>query len=1000
MKRTLALLLWMCMSPAIIWAQKITVSGTVKDASSEESLPGASVVLLTKKDSSQVVGASSDLEGKFTLPTVKAGSYIMRVSFVGYQTQYKDLTLSKKNTTLNVGAVSLLEDSKMLSEAEVVAKLAQMEMKADTFIYNADAFRMPEGSSLEELIKKLPGAEIDDDGNIKINGKTVSKILVEGKEFFEGDNKMTTKNLTSKMIKKLKAYDKKSDYSRITGIDDGEEQTVLDLTLQSGMKEGWMINTNVGYGSEDRYSGQFMIGRFLDHAQFAVIGSSNNTNDQGFPGGGRGGWGGGGGIVSSQMAGANFSWDNGRPEYTAGIVKTGGHIFYNHRRNTAFSTSNSEMFLSNVNSTFSNNMNHSVNESANVDTRLRFEWMPDSMTNLMFHPHFSHNESHGHSESQSVTFNSNPYDFMSDPLAQYNLSEFQAVRDSIAVNDNDRMSKSRSNSNNVDGWFQVNRRLGKPGRNLTFDGSASYSKNENTNFSRSEINYFRQHRSDFTNQYIPSPSTNYNGSGRLSYSEPIIGALNVQFSYRYQYRYSDSDRSMYSIDSLLTKYPGAYTAEQLYLGYLPGLDSLDYVRNLENSQYATYRENNHEANVMLRYNVGENRLNVGVSFQPQTTHMDYAKNLLDTTVVRHTFNWAPRIDYRWKFSNAGQLRVRFNGRMSQPGITSLLEVTDSSDPLNISMGNSGLRSSWNNDFNVFYNDYRSEKQMGWSVNASFDQTKNSISTATIYNTSTGARYSRPMNIDGNWNTWGNVNFNSALGPKKFFNINTNTNLSHNHRVGYMSSNSDGTSWGSIYKPDGSINMEAIFRNTPLNKSITRSTNMGEWVRLNYRNDFMEVGVNGGFNYSHSRNDVQENANLDTWSFNYGGNLIFNAPWGTSFSTDISQQSRRGYDDASMNTNELIWNAQLSQNFLKNRAATISVQWYDILRERSNISRNISAISRTDSWSNAIHSYVMVRFMYRLNLMGNKQARAQGGWGGGGGWGGHGGWGGRGGGGRW
>ena len=998
MKRTLALLLWMCACPAMIWAQKITVSGTIEDASSEETLPGASVVLLAAKDSSQVVGASSDIEGKFTLPTVKAGNYILRVSFVGYQTQYKNLTLSKKNTTVNVGSISLMEDSKMLSEAEVVAKLAQMEVKADTFIYNADAFRMPEGAALEELIKKLPGAEVDDDGNIKINGKSVSKILVEGKEFFEGDNKMTTKNFTAKMIKKLKAYDKKSDYTRVTGIDDGNDETVIDLTLQKGMKEGWVVNTNVGYGSEDRYSGQMMVGRFVDHFQLAIIGSSNNTNDRGFGGGGRGGWGGGGGIVNSQMAGVHLNWDNGKQEYTAGFLKLGADVFYNHRRSSSLTKSNSEMFLDNVNSTFSNNMNHSISVRSNVDSRLRFEWMLDSMTNIMFNPHFSHSESHGHSESQSVTFNSDPYEFMSNPLEDYNLSQYRTVRDSIAVNDNNRSSKNEGNSNNVDGWLQVNRRLNKPGRNITFEGSAGYSQNENTSFSRSEITYYQRHRSDFTNQYIPSPSTNYNGRARLRYSEPIIGALNVEFSYQYEYRYSDSDRSMYSIDSLLTKYPGYYTAEQLYLGYLPGLDSLDYVRNLENSQYATYKENNHEANVMLRYNVDENHLNVGFSFQPQTTHMDYEKNWLDTTVVRHTFNWSPRIDYRWKFSNTGQLRARFNGRMQQPSITDLLEVTDSSDPLNISMGNSGLRSSWNNDFNINYNDYIPDKQMGWSVNASYNQTKNSISTATIYNTSTGARYSRPMNINGNWSTWSNLNFNSALGHKKSFNVNTNTNLSHNHRVGYMNSNSDGASWGSIYRPDGSINMDAIFRHTELDKSVTRSTDVGEWLRLNYRNDILEVGVNGGLNYSHSRNNVQTNANLDTWSFNYGGNLIINTPWGLGFSTDISQQSRRGYDDASMNTNELIWNAQLSQNFLKGKAATISVQWFDILRERSNISRNISAFSRSDSWSNAIHSYVMVRFMYRLTLMGNRQARSQGpgGFGGGfgGGWGGRG-WGGRG-----
>ncbi|MGN1256656.1 MAG: outer membrane beta-barrel protein, partial [Bacteroidaceae bacterium] len=439
----------------------------------------------------------------------------------------------------------------------------------------------------------------------------------------------------------------------------------------------------------------------------------------------------------------------------------------------------------------------------------------------------------------------------------------------------------------------------------------------------------------------------------------------------------DNDRSMYSIDSLLTKFGGYYTQEQLYLGYIPGLDSLNYCYNAENSQYATYREYNHEANLMFRYNQGENRLNFGVSIQPQTTHMDYAKNLLDTTVVRHTFNWAPRIDYRWKISNTSQLRARFNGRMNQPSMTDLLEVTDSRDPLNISTGNSGLRSSWQNNLDLFYNAYVTEKQRGWMFNARYSQTRNSISSATIYNTETGARYTRPMNIDGNWNTGGAVMFNTAMGKKKYFNVHTFTNLSHNHNVGYLSSNSDGSNWSNIYQPNGSVNMDYIFSTTPLQKATTKTTNISENVRLNFRNDLMEVGVNGGVNYQHARSALQKNANMDNWSFNYGGNLTINAPWGTSLSTDIGEQCRRGYEDASMNTNELIWNAQLSQSFLKDRAATISVQWYDILRERSSISRSISATMRSDSWTNAIHSYVMVHFIYKLNLMGSKGARVQG-----------------------
>lgn len=223
-----------------------------------------------------------------------------------------------------------------------------------------------------------------------------------------------------------------------------------------------------------------------------------------------------------------------------------------------------------------------------------------------------------------------------------------------------------------------------------------------------------------------------------------------------------------------------------------------------------------------------------------------------------------------------------------------------------------------------------------------------------------------MNINGNWNAYSDVMFNTAMGPKKYFNIWTFTNFGYTNAVDYISSSS-GT-----FLPD--VNSDNILNMSQ--KSTTKSMNVGERLNLNFRNDLMELGVNGNINYQHARNALQENANLDTYTFSYGANAIFNFPWNMSLSTDIGENCRRGYDDASMNTNELIWNAQLSQSFLKGNAATVSIQWYDILQQKSNISRSISATRRSDTWNNAINSYVMVHFIYKLNLFGNKEARAE------------------------
>ena len=991
MKRISTLII-LCLCALVAVAQKVTLSGLIMDASLNEPLPGAAVVLLQPKDSALVAGVSSDTEGKFKLPTVKTGNYILRISYIGFQTYTRNITLPKGDKSINLGTITLQEDSKILKEAEVTAKLAQVEMSADTFIYNAEAFRMPEGSMLEELVKKLPGAEVDDEGNIKINGKSISKIMVDGKEYFQNDTKMAMKNLPSKLIKKLKSYDKKSDYSRITGIDDGEEETVLDLSVKKGMKDGWVGNFDGAYGTEDRYSVRGNVNRFMDNKYLSVVGSRNNTNDFG------GRWGGGGnGITTSTMGGATFAWENGKPEYTAGLLKMGGNVRYNSSDSESESRTNNEMFLPSGASQFSNSKNLGTNWNQNVNANFQLEWFPDSMTNVLFRPNFSHSNGDNSSQSHSVTFNASPFEAgLTDPVEEYKtMTDTKGIR----VNGNERLNNGNSYSNNVNGELQINRRLFIPGRNLTLNLNGSYSESNNESFSRSMVKYYQRNDMNADYQNTFSPSKNYSYQGRISYTEPILKGTVLQVSYQAQYRFQDSDREMMVYDqlekALQEKGLTDVTAVDLYNGTYNGMDFVNYgidftqlQRDAENSQYAKYKELNQSVNLMLRYNNKfengqELFFNAGVNWQPQRTDMEYDKRGVHIDTVRHIQNWAPRFNMRWKISNTSQLRVRYNGNMSQPSMTNLIEVMDNSNPLYISTGNAGLKSSWSDRFNLDYNNYITEKQMGWNINAWGNLNRRSISNATIYDTESGVSYSRPMNIDGGWSagTW--MGFNTALGAKKHFNFNWNQNINHSNNVGYISSDI-----GEGAKPfvTGTIDMSGLFNymdvNNLLKKSTTRSTNLGENLRLNYRNDLIEIGVNGGMNYQHARNEMQKNGNRDTWFFNYGGNVVINTPWNLQFSSDISQQSRRGYDDATMNTNELIWNAQISQTFLKSKNATVSVQWFDILRQRSSISRNYSATSRSDTWTNAIHSYVMAHFIYRFNLMGNKEAR-QSGWGGGG-----------------
>ncbi|MBQ7442525.1 MAG: TonB-dependent receptor [Bacteroidaceae bacterium] len=970
MKHTLLTLLLLFVATAAS-AQKGTISGKVID-SEGESMPGATVVVMNP-DSSQVTGQSTKDDGSFSLSGIKYGDYILRTSFIGYKTVFQTFTLSKQNRRLQLGEITLLDNAKMMKDALVTAQLAQVEMKADTFVYNADAFRIPAGSNFEALLKKFPGAEITEEGTIKINGKEVKKILVNKKEFFGSDTQMTLKNLQADMVKNVKAYERQSDYTRVTGIDDGEEETVLDLTIKEGMGQGWRVNLDGGYGTEKRYRANLNVTRFNDTWRTAIFGNANNTGDRGW-----GGWGrGGSGLVETQTGGGDFAWMNDRSEGDAGFFEIGGNVRYNHTATDNLTRTNSQTFVTSTMSQYVNSRSQSYSDRQSLNGDFRLEWQPDTLTNIQLRPRFSLNKGDSNGTSSSVTFSDDPYAAgMVNPLDEY--STFTDT-DSIRVNANRRTNTGDNRSYDVSGWMQVNRRLGKAGRNITLDLGGGISQSENNSNSYSLIHYYKRLMEyTFNNQNTTSPSKSWNWRARLSYSEPIFKGANLQFSYQFQRRFSDSDRALYSnvLDMLATQFAGMtdeQVATQLYAGYVAGIDSLQLTKDLYNSQYAKYNEYNHDASVMLRYQVGDFRLNAGVSLQPQTTHMIYQKNQQDFDITRNVFNWAPRVDLRWKISNTSQWRLRYNGRMTQPSMTNLLDVTDTSDPLNITMGNPGLKPSWNNNFWTSYNDYLPDLQMGWNVNAGFSQTNNSISTAVTYDTTTGVRTTRPENINGNWNTWLWAGFNTALGPKKYWNVSNNVNFNYNNSVGYMQQEGDASSV----------------------KATTKSYNLGDNLRLNYRYDWgdtgygIDLGVNAGFSYQHARNDIQSRNNLDTWNFNYGGSFQVNLAWGMTLSSDISQQSRRGYADNSMNTNELIWNAQLQQTFLKQKNLTVALEWYDILGQRSNISRNISATVRSDSWSNSIYSYGMLRVIYRLNLMGNR-ATSQGPDGGPGGFGGPGG----------
>lgn len=914
--------------------KKGTLSGAVVDKETGELLQTAAVQLLALPDTLYKAGVASDAHGRFSV-VAPAGAYILRATYVGYLPMDKKVTIVEGKNT-DIGKLALASDMVMLKAAEITAEVPPVTVQEDTTVYNTAAFRVPAGSMLEELIKKYPGVEVSDDGTIKINGKTVSRILMKGKDFFGTDKDMALKNIPVDVVDKVKFYDKKSDFARITGIDDGEEETVLDLQMRKDVEEGIFANADLGYGTKDRFSAKGLANYFTDTQRYTLILSGNNTNDRGMSGGGRGG-----GLVNAKQGGFNFVTGNDTVEF-------GGNVRFNHSNSDSRSYTSSERFMSgDAKNQYGNSNSTRFGHNVGVNANFRLEWKPDTMTRVIFTPAFSYSKNDSYSNSLSATFDEDPFDYAAYPKTQFGevLPEFE----SIAINSNESRSLSLSDSRSASAGLMLNRRLEKPGRNITFRGNVSYSKSESDSYSINNVKYYRSSvAGDASNRkrYSANPNENWSYSLRGSYTEPIMKNLFLQFNYSFNYSYQNSDRSTYVFDNLDSY--DMYMNHHYHKPVLP--EDYQQYYDSDQSRYSAYRNMRHDAQIMVRYITSKANLSAGISWQPLQSEMDYKYLGVDTVVKRTVHNISPNVRFRYRWSKTTNLTLRYRGTTTQPSMTDLLHITDDSNPLNITKGNPGLKPSFNNSMNADFVTNNPDKQRTINANLRFNYKINSIERKMTYDEATGVTTSQPDNINGNWDISGGFGYNSALPQNKKYTYSTNTTLGYKHNVGYISMS-------------GSKNS---VRNT------AETVDLGERLNASYRSDYFDISLDGRVLYSHSKYSMRPENNMDTWNFSYGPSTTVRLPWqNLQFSTNLSMSSRRGYSDPQFNTNELLWNAQVSMSFLEKNALTLSFRMYDILHEQSNVSRAISATSRSDSENNSIYSYCMFHLIYKFNQMGGE-----------------------------
>ena len=921
--------------------RRLTISGQLFDAEFREPMMQATVQLFTTTDSTFVGGTVSDDKGIFIVQAPSNGTYKLKISSVGFQPIEREVTL-RRNQNQELGALIMSTDAIMLKETVVTGRAAQVIAKKDTLVYNPEAYRTPEGSPIEELIKRMPGAEIDEDGNITINGKEVKKILLDGKEFMLGDTESALKNLPVSIIQNVKFYDQQSDQARITGIDDGNKETVLDFTIKRGMNRGYMTNLDIAGGTHHRYASRGMGSSFTDNTRVMVIGNFNNKDENA-------GWWNRRGLNARKMLGTNLNYDDGKK------LKIDANFRWNHRDGDNVNEVAREDFYSQDYRTFTNNNSSSLTRSNNWWGNVRLEWKPDTLTTLLMRANGNTGPNDGTTESSGATFSDDPYSYVTDPLSADGIAAMNSL--GKAVNYNKQASLTYGENRNFWAMLQLFRRLNARGRNVTLRLEASGSKNEQQNASNNEVHLFQkknqagQDSTYFTARYNLTPSNSNGYVANATYSEPLWKGAHLQASYELRFSQNKSDRNTYDFSKLSQNpFSGIEPEYREWDTWLsPVYDQMDSYLDKNLSRYSEYKNYTHNLRLMLRYKEEKYDYNIGFLVQPQHSNyiQDYRGIYVDT--VRNVTNLTPTFDFHYNFTEQNTLRIQYRGDTQQPDITQLLDITDDSNPLYITQGNPGLKPQFTNTLNLYYNNYIARHKRSIVAYANYRHIRNSISNLVRYNPETGGSISRPENINGNWNLNGGFTFNTAIDSTAHWNIGTDSRARYNNYVSYVA------------QP-----------NADAEKNTTRSINVSQRLNLSYRNDWLEITIDGWCNYQHSRNELQPTANLDTWQFNYGGQFLVRLPYNFEVSSNIHERSRRGYNDPSSNTNELLWNGQISKTLLRDKSLIIALNFYDLLGQQSNYERWVNASGRSDTRYNSINSYAMLHVRYRLNMFGGKK----------------------------
>ena len=933
-----------------VFGQKnITLSGTLLDKADDEPIIAASVELLNAKDSVFVAGAISSSDGSFSMKNLSKGDYVVRSTYLGYLTLNQSITLSENQTNVKIDTLYMQTNDILLQEMVVEGKRPEIVVKNDTIEYDAGSFKTTEDAVVEDLLKKLPGVEVDKDGKIVVNGKEVKKFLVDGEEFFANDPQIAQKNLPAAMINKLQVVDRKSEMARMTGFDDGEEETIINLTIREGMKQGITVNALAGAGADLqndndlRYQGGAFINNMKNNDNYTLILNANNNNNMGASdlgasqfGGMRMRRGGGGGVTESASIMTRMNKKFSETAKLNADIRYSNSDRYSDTNVTQTTLSQN---LSQMDQTKTNNNYFSENIAANVS----FEWKPDTMNTLVFRPNIQINKSHSDEKEYSTRFNYNNMD---------------------TIFDSNSTSFNKGQGVNFGGSLDYAHKFSKPGRVISFNLQGSY----NDSYSQEKSNWLSHQFKDgiYQNDSIlnqRSENDNNTNSYRVStsYVEPLGRNNFFQFSYNLSGNNTESINSTYDILEFSNfDYALANTLLQ-DTATLVSEQSRSTIRTSTQQRIGlSFKSVREKYNYTVGFNVDPSH-SLNETYEPSTLappiYLDYPYNYeanrlpnvrgdsVISSVKQDIINFSPTINFNYIFGQRTNLRVDYNGETNQPTANQLRDYTDMSRPTDLTRGNPNLKPGYRNNLRATFQKYVPETQLMYNIRIEGAFSINDITSVTLMQDN-GVRLTTYENINGNWNTQARGMFNVPLRNKKFT-VGGNTSISYRNSKSFVNG----------------------LENTGKNFSSNGN------LRFNYRSDLFDIGVSGNGGYSDVTYNVNVNNNQTTYNWGAGGDLTLYLPYNFTIESNINWSDRSGYG-SEYNISQTMWNASATKQLFNKKygIGSLKLQVYDLLQSKSNISANATTNGFRTTQSNIIPSYFMCSFIYKLNSFGSSSAR--------------------------